>query len=105
MVGLRIFDVGLLIIWLVWFFRLRDDDEPPEDDGGGGGGPRPPGDPPDGGGGLLKPLGQARQSRRRLRGHDSPSRPTRRRGAEEMPRPVPTRVRRPSTPAPARRLV
>lgn len=42
MVGFRVFDVGLLILWLVWFFRLRDDgsDTPPEDDeGGGGGGP------------------------------------------------------------------
>ena len=27
MVGFRIFDVGLLIVWLVWFFRLRDDDD------------------------------------------------------------------------------
>ena len=26
MVGFRVFDVGLLIVWLVWFFRLRDDD-------------------------------------------------------------------------------
>ena len=47
MVGFRVFDVGLLIVWLVWFFRLRDDgsDSPPEDDeGGGGGGPeRTPG--------------------------------------------------------------
>ena len=26
MVGLRVFDVGALIVWLVWFFRLREDD-------------------------------------------------------------------------------
>ena len=25
MVGFRVFDVGLLIVWLIWFFRLRDD--------------------------------------------------------------------------------
>jgi len=32
MVGLRVFDVGGLIIWMVWFFRLRDsDDDLPED--------------------------------------------------------------------------
>ena len=33
MVGLRVFDIGALIVWLVWFFKLRDD----EDDEGGGG--------------------------------------------------------------------
>ena len=26
MVGFRVFDVGLLVLWLVWFFRLRNDD-------------------------------------------------------------------------------
>ena len=42
MVGFRVFDVGLLVAWLIWFFRLRDDgDEPPGDDGGGGEGPGP----------------------------------------------------------------
>ena len=52
MVGFRLFDVGLLIVWLVWFFRLRDDDDPPgEDDGGGGEGPgRGPSDDGPGGG-------------------------------------------------------
>ncbi|HKP92188.1 MAG TPA: hypothetical protein VJT75_19620, partial [Thermoleophilaceae bacterium] len=59
MVGFRVFDVGLLIVWLVWFFRLRDDDDSSEDDGPGGGGPQPtPGDGP-GGGGLRLPLGRA----------------------------------------------
>ena len=33
MVGLRVFDIGALVVWLVWFFKLRDD----EDDEGGGG--------------------------------------------------------------------
>ena len=37
MVGFRVFDVGLLILWLVWFFRLRDDDDDQTDDGGPGG--------------------------------------------------------------------
>ena len=41
MVGFRVFDVGLLVAWLIWFFRLRDDGEdPPGEDGGGGEGPR-----------------------------------------------------------------
>ena len=35
--GFRVFYVGLLIVWLVWFFRLRDDDEDPPDDGDDGG--------------------------------------------------------------------
>ena len=35
MVGFRIFDVGLLVVWLVWFFRLRDDDDSADDDGPG----------------------------------------------------------------------
>ena len=36
MVGLRVFDVGALIVWLVWFFRLRDDDDDDGDDFRGG---------------------------------------------------------------------
>ena len=32
LIGLRVFDVGALIVWLVWFFKLRDDDD---DDTGG----------------------------------------------------------------------
>ena len=34
MVGLRVFDVGALVVWLVWFFRLRDEDD--DEDGGDG---------------------------------------------------------------------
>ena len=42
MVGFRVFDVGLLVVWLIWFFRLRDDgDDSPGEDGGGGEGPVP----------------------------------------------------------------
>ena len=40
MVGLRVFDIGALIVWLIWFFRLRDDDDD-ADDGRGGGGSAP----------------------------------------------------------------
>ena len=35
MVGLRVFDIGALVVWLVWFFRQRDDED---DEGGGGSG-------------------------------------------------------------------
>jgi hypothetical protein len=106
MVGFRVFDVGLLIVWLVWFFRLRDDGEdPPGDEGGGGGeGPRrgPENDGP--GGGLAKlPLGRMRPGRR-IRDHSPIPRPGRRRGPEPpVPRPLPSRVRQPGSPAPARR--
>lgn len=31
MVGLRVFDVGALIVWLVWFFKLREDDDDSSD--------------------------------------------------------------------------
>ena len=61
MVGFRVFDVGLLVVWLIWFFRLRDDDDDSRgDDGGGGGegpGPRGGRDGP-GGGGIRLPLGR-----------------------------------------------
>jgi hypothetical protein len=46
MVGLRVFDIGALVVWLVWFFRQRDDED--DDNGGGPGGPGRGGDP-DGG--------------------------------------------------------
>jgi hypothetical protein len=106
MVGFRVFDVGLLIVWLVWFFRLRDDgDDPPGDEGGGGGegpgrGPRDDG----GGGGLARlPIGRP-QPGRRIRDHSPSSRTGRRRGAEPpVPRPLPARVRQPRMPVPARR--
>jgi len=56
MVGFRIFDGGLLIMWFVWFFRLRDDDDSSEDDGPGGGGNGPgPGRGPGGGHTLARP--------------------------------------------------
>jgi len=106
MVGFRIFDVGLLIVWLVWFFRLRDDDDAQEDDGPGGGGPDPRPDKGPGPGGLRLPLGRAGQGSRRLRDHWHPGRVPRRRGVEPVPRTLPARVRLPQTPEPAhRRLV
>jgi hypothetical protein len=103
MVGFRIFDVGLLIVWLVWFFRLRDDDDQSDDDGPGGGGHDPaPGKGP-GGGGLGRPLGKIQQGRWRARDHRRPWTPGPRRGRERLPSPSPSRVRRTRTPAPAHR--
>ncbi len=77
MVGFRVFDVGLLVVWLIWFFRLRDDgDDPPGDDGGGGEGPVPqPGRGGPGGDGIRFPLGRWPLGRGRDRGHGTPARP------------------------------
>jgi hypothetical protein len=105
MVGFRVFDVGLLVVWLIWFFRLRDDgDDSPGEDGGGGQGPDPgPGDDGPGGGGIRLPVGRVRPGKR-LRDH-APLRPApRRRGGDRtLPSPLPSRVRRPRPPVPAHR--
>jgi len=92
MVGLRVFDVGALIVWLVWFFRLRDDDD--DGDGpGGGDDPAPQPEPPRGPPGLRLPLPDAQPWPGRRRdhagdvGHGVPH--TVRRGA---PEPVPARA-------------
>jgi hypothetical protein len=103
MVGFRVFDVGLLIVWLIWFFRLRDDDDSSEDDGPGGGGPGPRPRKGPGGGGLGRRLGKIDQGGWRNRGELRPRRTARRRGVEPVPPPSPSRVRRPRTPAPAHR--
>jgi hypothetical protein len=104
MVGFRVFDVGLLVVWLIWFFRLRDDgDDPPGEDGGGGEGPDPgPGRDGPGGDGIRLPLGRWPLGHGRDRDHSSPGTPRRRRGGELVPGPLPSRVRRPGPPVPAR---
>jgi hypothetical protein len=102
-VGFRIFDVGLLVIWLVWFFRLRDDDAGPNDDGGDDGG-GPPVHPPEpsGGGGLGLLLPGTLRAERRLRDHSPQRKPGRRSRGEPLRRPQPARVRRPRRPVPVR---
>jgi len=102
MVGFRVFDLGLLVLWLVWFFRLRDDgDEPPEDDDDGPG--REPDDRgPRDGGGMRMPTGRWGGGRR-VRDHGGRRpRPRRRGPAQPVPGPVPSRVRHPRSPLPAR---
>jgi hypothetical protein len=103
MVGFRIFDVGLLVVWLVWFFRLRDDGEQPDDDGPGGGGKGPNPRKGPGGGGLGRPLGRLEQGSWRNRGTPMPRRTGRARGPEPLPSPAPSRIRRPRPPVPAHR--
>jgi hypothetical protein len=107
MIGFRVLDVGLLVVWLVWFFRLRDDDDSDGGGGGPGGGghePEPRGGP-GGGGGLALPLGRWSPAGRRLRDHGKPRHQLPRRGAEPLPAPSPTRIRRPVTPTPVHRRV
>lgn len=104
MVGFRVFDVGLLIVWLIWFIRLREDGEdPPEDDDGGGGGgshgPSGPAEGPGGGGLQLRP-GRVPPGGRRARDEHRPARtPHRRRHAPPLTNPLPARVRSPGSPA------
>jgi hypothetical protein len=92
MVGLRVFDVGALIVWLVWFFRLRDDDDDGDDfRGGDDDAPQPEPTLP-GPGGLRLPLPDAEPwpVRRRDHGGDlAPAPLTRRRG---VPEPMPARA-------------
>ena len=56
MVGLRVFDIGALVVWLVWFFRLRDDDDDADGGHGGGGSAPEPNSPSGPSGGLRLPL-------------------------------------------------
>jgi hypothetical protein len=97
MVGLRVFDLGALIVWLVWFFRLRDDDDDDGDGGGPGGGraePEPP-DAPRGGLELPRPDADPWPTRRRDHAGDRPAATP---PARDVPQPV--RRRAPSTEAP-----
>ncbi len=102
MVGLRVFDVGLLIAWLVWFFRLRDTDEDdPPDDGGSGGGPEPDDDAgPSGPGQRVPPAKRRPRAHGGTRSRQAPSR----RGGRPVPAPLPARVRLPRSPEPVRRV-
>jgi hypothetical protein len=75
LVGLRALDLGALLAWLVWFFRLREEPDDGDDGGGGGGGPElgpslPSGGPRDG-----VPLPDAAPWPVRLRDHASRRRP------------------------------
>jgi hypothetical protein len=69
LVGLRVLDLGALVAWLVWFFRMREEPDDGDDGGGGGGGPdlgpaQPSGGPNDG-----VPLSDAAPWPVRLRDH------------------------------------
>jgi hypothetical protein len=98
LVGMRVFDLGGLIVWLVWFFRQNDepDDWRGWDDPGNDPPPDKPTPPDPGGSGLRLPLPDAGPWPARLRDHSGP-RPQR---TQRRPMPVgvpherPQRVRR-----------
>ncbi len=96
MVGLRVFDLGALIVWLVWFFRVRSDDA---DDGADGDdwrreddAPKAP-EPPAGGGGIDLPRPDAVQPARRRRDHTGDRPPAGAPSPRRMPAPARRRIR------------
>jgi hypothetical protein len=88
MVGLRVFDIGALIVWLVWFFRLREDGDDGDDFRGGSDGDAPEPEGPRGPGGLQLPLPDSAPWHARRRDHAGdlkPAAPSRRRAPEPAP--------------------
>jgi len=92
MVGLRVFDIGALIVWLVWFFRLRDDDDGDDDPGRGDGGAPDPEPDPTGPGGLRLPLPDAQPWPVRRRDHGGDRHGIPQTGRRGVPEPVPARA-------------
>ena len=90
MVGLRVFDIGALIVGLVWFFRLREDDDGDDFRRDDGGAPEPEPEP-SGPGGLQLPLPDAEPwpARRRDHAGDHTPRPG---SPRRVPEPVPARA-------------
>jgi hypothetical protein len=87
LVGFRVFDLGALVAWLVWFYRLRDDPDDGGGDGGHGGGRPPEPDPGPAGPDQGLPLPDAGPWPGRRRDHDAQPahrRPARR-GEPERP--------------------
>ncbi len=91
MVGLRVFDLGALIVWLVWFFRLREDGGDDDDWRRGDDEPVEP-DPPDGPGGLDLPLPDAAPWHARRRDHSGDRRPAPATPRRTAPEPAPQRT-------------
>jgi len=73
LVGMRVFDLGGMIVWLVWYFRHREDDDWPDWEGWDRDPPSDRPDPPDpGGSGMRLPLPDAGPWPGRLRDHGAP---------------------------------
>ena len=92
MVGLRVVDLGALIVWLVWFYRQcdKEDDEPGGEDFRRHDEPEEEPPRPSSGGGLGVPLPDADPWPTRRRDHDVEPyrRPARRQPAEPERTPV-----------------
>ena len=91
MVGLRVFDLGALVVWLVWFFRLRDDDDDGDDFRRDDGDAPTPDPDPGGPGGLQLPLPDAQPWRTRRRDHTGDLTPVPGIGRRGVPEPLPAR--------------
>jgi hypothetical protein len=90
LVGFRVFDLGALVAWLVWFSRHSDepDDDLGDDLGGGGGSPPgPEGPPPIPRDGIPLPDAGPWPVRRRDHGSFDPVRRPARRAPDRRPRP------------------
>ncbi len=98
MVGLRVVDIGALVVWLIWFYRQCDDADGDDNDDFRGGDDQPDKPPaPRGGGPAVDlPLPHADPWPKRRRDHDgdrsAATPPSRRLPAR---RPAPARVARP----------
>ena len=92
MVGLRVFDVGALIVWLVWFFRLREDDDDGDDFRRWDGDEPDPDPAPGGPGGLQLPLPDAQPWPTRRRDHTGDAAPKPAHPRRGVPEPVPARA-------------
>jgi hypothetical protein len=99
MVGLRVFDVGALIVWLVWFFRLREEDDDDDGDDSGGGNDRNGTPKAPGGDGIPLPDADPWPQRRRDHAGDRPPATAPARRVPARPEREPVRYRRSSWPA------
>ena len=89
MVALRVFDLGALIVWLIWFYRQKNDDDGPDDDWRRDDGPEPDEPPaPKGGDGLDLPRPDAVPSRHRRRDHTGDRAPATAPARRSLPRPA-----------------
>ncbi|MDO8187515.1 hypothetical protein Q5424_10710 [Conexibacter sp. JD483] len=89
LVGMRVFDLGGMIVWLVWYFRQREDDDWPEWEDWDRDPPPDRPDPPDpGGSGLRLPLPDAEPWPGRIRDHGAPRPPRTDRRREPLPAPA-----------------
>lgn len=90
LVGMRVIDLGGMIVWLVWFYRRREDeDDWGWDDPGDDPSPDRPAPPDPGGSGLRVPLPDAGPWPSRVRDHTAVRPPRTREREREAPAKAP----------------